>query len=160
MTFGEPTESQQSLLCSFPLYSHWNPVWTMCYLQILIIITITNYKYVTNWSCKAWNNCCKNGSTVLPTGFVLKNILVCDSKHSEDSKWKPVKFCLLKNKLKCGTEEHYQDLSEIFFNQPIQRNVLHCSALKDLIDFHDVSKLTVQEVPMIMEDNMRDEKLN
>lgn len=47
-----------------------------------------------------------------------------------------------------------------FLIQLLQKNVLHCSALKDLIDFHDVTKLTVWEELMIMEGNMHNEKLN
>ena len=47
-----------------------------------------------------------------------------------------------------------------FLIQRIQRNVLHRSASKDLIDFHDVTKLTVREEPMITEGNMHNEKLN
>lgn len=47
-----------------------------------------------------------------------------------------------------------------FLIQLIQKNVLCCSALKDLIDFHYVIKLTVQEEPMITEGNMHNEKLN
>lgn len=47
-----------------------------------------------------------------------------------------------------------------FLIQLIQKNVLHCSDMKDLIDFHDVTKLTVQEETMIMEDNMHNGKLN